>query len=51
MYKTAIVAIAGLTIGNFTYEVFKGRRDWDEAAKISFFQAIAIGAFLLVTAI
>jgi len=49
MYGTAIVVCAGLTIGNFIWQAF-GKREWDKAAERSFFQAVALGAFLLTTA-
>mgnify|MGYP001612904391 CR=1 FL=1 len=47
MYKTAIVVWVGLTFGNFVMEAF-GERKWGRTAEISFFQALAIGAFVLV---
>ncbi|MBU4466556.1 hypothetical protein L6250_02595 [Candidatus Parcubacteria bacterium] len=51
MLGTAIVVYAGLTIGNFIYAAFKKQKDWGEAAKISFFQAIALSVFMFFMAI
>lgn len=34
----------GLTIGNFIYQYYFGGSDWSAAIRISYFQAISIGA-------
>lgn len=38
----------GLTIGNFIYLLFCKKKDWLEASKLSFFQAVAIGLFIYI---
>jgi hypothetical protein len=46
--NNAIILIVGLTIGNFLWKATTNK-NWGEAAKISFFQACAIGAYLLMS--
>ena len=49
MYGTAIAICAGLMIGNFVWQAFT-KREWGTAIERSFFQAAALGTFLLATA-
>jgi len=47
---TAFIVIAGLGTGNFIFQVGY-RRDWGEAARLTFFQAVAIVVYAFVLAI
>jgi hypothetical protein len=46
---TAISVFAGLTISNFLWQVMTSKKNWGEATKRSFFQAIDLGTYLLVS--
>ena len=37
----------GLTIGNFVYQMITGKKDWERAVELSYFQAIAFFAVWL----
>ena len=49
MYITALGVIVAITVGNFIWASRECK--WDEALERSFFQAAAIGAYLLVIAL
>ena len=49
MYVTALVVFVSLMFANFIWQAFK-EREWHKAMERSFFQAVALGAFLLVMA-
>ena len=40
--KTAFLLWLGLAAGNFIYQATMGKKNWGEASKLSFFQALAI---------
>jgi len=50
MYVTAIGVFVGLTAGNFIWQAFMERK-WGKAVERSYFQAVALGTFLLAMAI
>lgn len=50
MYATAVALWFGLAIGNFLWQTISWKKDWGKAAEASFYQAIALGAFLLLMA-
>lgn len=42
----AIILVIGLASANFLTQLITGKRDWLAAADRTFFQAVAIGAYL-----
>ena len=49
MYITALGVIVAITVGNFVWA--STERKWSEALERSFFQAAAVGTYLLVMAL
>ena len=47
MFGTAMAVWVGLTLVNFAWQASLGQSDWGTATERSFFQAAALGAFLL----
>ncbi len=47
MFVTAVGLWAGLTVGNFLWQLAT-KKEWGVAIERSFFQAVALGTFLLV---
>ncbi len=50
MYGTVVGLSIGLTAGNFIWQAFT-KREWGVATERSFFQAVALGAYMVVMAI
>ena len=48
MITTAIMVFAGLTIGNYLYQMVTGKSNWSAAFERSFFQGVAILVLVLV---
>lgn len=46
---TAITALVGLTAGNFLWEAMAPEKKWIRAAERSFFQAVALGVYLIIS--
>ena len=46
MYIKAFIFWIALTTGNFLWEVIKQRKDWSDAWKTSYFQAVALGIYV-----